>query len=567
MWEAIPSRVALCRGGVMTLRSLAVRVMPAVAVVLLPARSSVDASAAETARVRTHLANVEAVLRRTDASELTPTQRRARLRNLDILHEYWVHGVFPVNTDYPGRRVPYFVDRYGTRCAMAYLIERSGRGDLVARIAARHNNAYIRDLKDDVDLVAWLRDNGLTAAEAARIQPEYRSPIADFVGRWEGKAFMGSGDKAVVRYALTAPASADRWRLRLDGDAIPMWTLTLAHRDSIPLRVVTFGGDSLVMEGELLPGIRRLRHVVHYGGHTLTGTIEVQYAPGSIVRGRIEAALECPGPAAPEAVMTFVRHAGLPKVRCITESGTVLGRQGTLFDVLHRDPRPDHGLARRIALWWRGRVGWILESGTPFASAAPGAFRARPGDTLLVAPVLLKEMSARGLRLQWATTLLHNPDAPRFVPLGLIAALNDTIDEGLAALLVSAPSITRDPEMLAALVRLPVAPDSVLRHPDGGIGYITVRTGYALARNTADELLWKQSLTLIGARNTPPDLLLMIATWSDRHLFWCGGMPGSREVFAALRARAARDRDATLSAALARVRVPCELPAYRRPDS
>jgi hypothetical protein len=170
-------------------------------------------------------------------------------------------------------------------------------------------------------------------------------------------------------------------------------------------------------------------------------------------------------------------------------------------------------------------------------------------------------MTGRGLRLQWATTLLHDPDAPPLVPVGFIAALKDTVDEGLAALLVSAPRVTRDPQLLVDLLHLPVAPDSAYRTDDGVIAYITVRTGYGQARGRADELLWNRSLTLIAAPRTPSDLLLIIATWSDRHPFWCAGRPDSREVFAALRARAARDRDTTLlAAALARVRLPCQLP-------
>jgi len=127
----------------------------------------------ETARIRTHLATVERELRAKDVSSLTVAQRAARTRNLDVLHEYWIRGIFPRNTDFPGERVPYFIDRYGTRCAMAYLIEQSGHGDFVARVAAAHNNARIWELQDDPALVAWLDQNGMTLAEAARVQPAY----------------------------------------------------------------------------------------------------------------------------------------------------------------------------------------------------------------------------------------------------------------------------------------------------------------------------------------------------------------------------------------------------------
>ena len=133
-------------------------------------------AAVETARIRAHLAAVERELREEDVGAWTASQQAARTRNLDVLHEYWVRGVFPKNTGFPGARVPYFVDPYGTRCAMAYLIEQSGHGNLVARVAATNNNARIRDLKTDPELIAWLQANGLTADEAARVQPFYGGP-------------------------------------------------------------------------------------------------------------------------------------------------------------------------------------------------------------------------------------------------------------------------------------------------------------------------------------------------------------------------------------------------------
>jgi len=125
-----------------------------------------DFAAAEQARIRAHLDSVERELRAKDVSTLTPTQRAARLRNLAILHVYWIRGVFPQNTDFPGQRVPYFIDRYGTR-------EQSGGGDLVTRVAATHNNARIPELRTDPELGAWLWRNGITLEEAARIQPAY----------------------------------------------------------------------------------------------------------------------------------------------------------------------------------------------------------------------------------------------------------------------------------------------------------------------------------------------------------------------------------------------------------
>jgi hypothetical protein len=56
---------------------------------------------------------------------------------------------------------------------MAFLIAASGRGDIVDQIARTRNNAYIPDLLNEPGLAGWLEDNGLTVAEAARIQPAY----------------------------------------------------------------------------------------------------------------------------------------------------------------------------------------------------------------------------------------------------------------------------------------------------------------------------------------------------------------------------------------------------------
>ena len=131
-------------------------------------RFSVD----EIGRVRRHLEGAERMLASRDLSTLARQQCDARARRTAELREYRLRGVFPHNHR-QHERTPVFVDEHGTRCAMAYLIERSGEKDLVARIAASRNLSRIRDLADDAELAAWLVRNGLTLAEAARIQPQY----------------------------------------------------------------------------------------------------------------------------------------------------------------------------------------------------------------------------------------------------------------------------------------------------------------------------------------------------------------------------------------------------------
>lgn len=132
----------------------------------------------EQARLERHFVAVEQELLSRDVSHLDAVQRAARARNILVLREYARAGVFPHNHDFRDARTPYFRDAHGTLCAMAYLIERSGSSELVDRVARTNNNAFIRDLASDPALLAWLERNGLSVAEAARIQPAY-GPIDD----------------------------------------------------------------------------------------------------------------------------------------------------------------------------------------------------------------------------------------------------------------------------------------------------------------------------------------------------------------------------------------------------
>jgi hypothetical protein len=86
---------------------------------------------------------------------------------------------------------------------MAYLIERSGRRDLVHRIASTQNNAFIAELANDRELRGWLDSVGLSVTEAARIQPTYRwREVEAFVARYDS-AWNRRDTSAVSR--LLAP--------------------------------------------------------------------------------------------------------------------------------------------------------------------------------------------------------------------------------------------------------------------------------------------------------------------------------------------------------------------------
>ncbi|HJL17651.1 MAG TPA: Kazal-type serine protease inhibitor [Sandaracinaceae bacterium LLY-WYZ-13_1] len=127
---------------------------------------------ADRARIRAHLAEVEAELRAVDTSHLDLTQRRARARAIDLLHDYWVAGRFPHNTQRPRERVPVFIDADGRRCAMAHLVMETGGEEAARAIASTQNLARVTDMESEA-LGAWLEANGMTLREAQRVQPAY----------------------------------------------------------------------------------------------------------------------------------------------------------------------------------------------------------------------------------------------------------------------------------------------------------------------------------------------------------------------------------------------------------
>ncbi|PYP22823.1 MAG: hypothetical protein DMD53_01395 [Gemmatimonadetes bacterium] len=134
-------------------------------------------------------------------------------------------------------------------------------------------------------VTAALAVGSATAAIAQNPAPAKKGGIklADVAGTWDSKTVLGPKDSVVVTSVLTATA---------DGKG---WTIKLANRDPIPVRVVAVGGDSVVMEAGpyesiLRPGQMVTTHTVgHYKGDAMTGTIEARYASGDVLRGKTTA--------------------------------------------------------------------------------------------------------------------------------------------------------------------------------------------------------------------------------------------------------------------------------------
>lgn len=121
-----------------------------------------------------HLDGALRVLDRRDVSGLSDTQRERRAAAIVLLKAYRDAGAFPLNRDFAGARVPYFIDPVtDVHCAVGHLMAQTGYGALARRIAAADNNVRVLDLRGDAEVEAWLETHGFTLEEAARIQPSY----------------------------------------------------------------------------------------------------------------------------------------------------------------------------------------------------------------------------------------------------------------------------------------------------------------------------------------------------------------------------------------------------------
>ncbi len=199
--------------------------------------------AAEVARIQAHFDSVLAELPTRDVAGLTGAQRERRAAVLGTLRAYRDAGVFPHNYDFLGEAVPYFVDRAtGTLCAVAHLIATTGRRDIVDRVARADNNVLVDALAGDTAFTRWLDTNGLTVAEAARIQVPYMvedPPPSGAIAR-ANTSNLGSSialGSAVVASLWTARANANG--TRKTGNALGM----IAGAAAIGMGASSLGSD------------------------------------------------------------------------------------------------------------------------------------------------------------------------------------------------------------------------------------------------------------------------------------------------------------------------------------
>jgi len=126
----------------------------------------------EILRIQTHLEFVELLLRKHDVSHLPKALQENRKRMLDLLHSYWNDGEFPANYDYPGIRIPCFIDKENRICAVGYLIKQTAGREVAEKINSKFKYEELLNMHDPV-IETWIASSGLTKLECAMIQPGY----------------------------------------------------------------------------------------------------------------------------------------------------------------------------------------------------------------------------------------------------------------------------------------------------------------------------------------------------------------------------------------------------------
>jgi hypothetical protein len=201
-------------------KSLFVVSLGAAVVLSLGARrpaAATDFETRERARIQAHFDSVLGELRAVDLRALDASRREKRSELVAVLEAYRNRGVFPHNYDVPERPTPTFVDpRTGVRCAVANLVDYTGRGDIVTRVAAANNHVYVMELGADTAFTGWLDRHGITLAEAARIQMPYivdESPMTLSGGPIDAMAVMLTGGSVVLGAANLLANSTGKHRV------------------------------------------------------------------------------------------------------------------------------------------------------------------------------------------------------------------------------------------------------------------------------------------------------------------------------------------------------------------
>jgi hypothetical protein len=118
-----------------------------------------------------HLQLVEKTLKSRSVAHLNAQQQANRKLLLNKLNGYWNKKQFPIN-DYLSYKSPVFIDRFGTHCAVGYLMQESGFESLAREVDSKQKFAFVDQIKVE-GIAEWANTNGFTIDELAWIQPGY----------------------------------------------------------------------------------------------------------------------------------------------------------------------------------------------------------------------------------------------------------------------------------------------------------------------------------------------------------------------------------------------------------
>lgn len=122
-------------------------------------------------RIQHHLLLVHKELSEVSTDQLTESQRLNRQALLDTLLEYANAAKFPINTGH-AERTPYFIDNYGTACAVGYLIIASGHGETADYLSENFNFDFLVNMPKE-PVLTWADVHGFEFSELEWIQPAY----------------------------------------------------------------------------------------------------------------------------------------------------------------------------------------------------------------------------------------------------------------------------------------------------------------------------------------------------------------------------------------------------------
>ncbi len=127
--------------------------------------------------VKAHLHSVLSILRAKRVAVFNSERYKSRMYLIEVLEEYCKAGNFPIN-EYCYDRIPVFIDKYKTHCAVAFLLKRTGREDLALQIAANYNYKWLKDIRE-AELLKWQKASGFTLEELKLIQGAYDYYLPD----------------------------------------------------------------------------------------------------------------------------------------------------------------------------------------------------------------------------------------------------------------------------------------------------------------------------------------------------------------------------------------------------